>query len=234
MAAVAFNFPFALPRYLAFTIYLSWLLVAGFPWLRKHVFEVGIIMVLLLAGPLVDVTRYAGKDMMLRLEHPVALFRKAYLTSDFDAYSSLCRTMQYVSVHGSTHGRQLKGVALFFVPRKVWPQKPVGSGAYLFGQLGFDFKNVACTYLAEGYINYGWMGSLLFTAVMAIVITRWDRSFWRSRDPLFYVHIFYFAACGMLLFILRGDLLSSFAYTAGLFASGWLLHQALLFRIRKS
>lgn len=222
------NFPLALPRYLAFTIYLSWLLAAGFRWMeRRHVFTVMILSLLLLAGPVVDVTRYAGIDMQRRMQSPTALFKKSYLTSDFDAYSSLCRAMQFTDEQGITRGRQLGGVLFFFIPRTIWPGKPVGSGAFLFTNLGADFfKNVSCTFLAEGYINFGLVGSLLFTLLITVLITRYD-AYYRSRSEALacYRTIFYFIFCGMLLFLLRGDLLSSFAYTCGLLVSGWLTHR---------
>jgi hypothetical protein len=235
LLSIAFiaNFPLALPRYLAFTIYLSWVLAAQFRWMqRRYVFTVLILALLLLAGPVVDVTRYAGKDMEQRIQSPAALFRKSYLTSDFDAYSSLCRVIQYVQHNGTTMGRQLKGVLLFFVPRSLWPGKPVGSGAHVFTALGFEFKNVSCTYLAEGYINFGLVGSLLFTLGMALII-RWYDGWYRRRPTSFtsYKTIFYFVLCGMLLFVLRGDLMSSFAYTCGLLVSGWMVHQLLMARI---
>lgn len=224
--AFAGNFPLALPRYLAFTMYVSWLLAAGFLWMqRRQHFTLIVLSLLLLAGPLVTVTRYAGVDMAARLHQPLAIFKKSYLTSDFDAYSSLCRAMQYNELHGSTSGRQLGGVLLFFIPRSAWPDKPIGSGAFIFTGLGADFKNVSCTYLAEGYINWGLTGSGLFTLLLALLITRYD-NWYQSHEAAFssYRTMFYFIFGGMLLFILRGDLLSSFAFTCGLFFSGWLVH----------
>lgn len=233
-ASFLLNFPLSLPRYLAFTIYLSWLLVAGFSWMqRRHLFTLGVLCLMLLMGPLVSMTRYAGVDMAERLSDPAEVFRKAYLVTDFDAYSSLCRTMQYTAEHGPTGGRQLTGVALFYVPRSVWPTKPVGSGAFLFDQLGFEFKNVSCTFLAEGYINFGWWGSPLFTMLLAVCIFWYDDYYWHGHSPetqLIFARLFYLVALGMLFFILRGDLLSSFAYTVGLFASGFVLHRILFWR----
>lgn len=228
--AFLLTFPLAVPRYLAFTLYLSWLLASGRGWIeRRYSFVLIILGILLLAAPVVDVTRYAGIDMNIRLQRPAALFEKAYFATDYDAYSSLCRTIQYTDTAGSTHGRQLAGVLLFFVPRSIWPGKPIGSGAYLFTQLNFEFKNVSCTYLAEGYINFGLAGSLLFTLLMAASITAYDTWFRRhsATAGFSYAYLFYFVSVGMLLFVLRGDLLSSFAFTCGLFGSGWLLHQLL-------
>ncbi len=226
-----FNFPLALPRYMALTVYLAWTLAAGFRSLRRgHRFSLMLLGLFILVAPLSGVTRYAGIDMDRRLNAPTELFQKAVLVTDYDAWSSLCRTMQYTAVHGSTGGRQLMGTLLFFVPRSVWPDKPIGSGAWLFEQLDLGFSNVACTFLAEGYINFGFGGGLIFTALLALLIARFDGWYWQRNGQSFFSlpRLFYFALIGMLFFVLRGDLMSSIAYTAGL-AAVFGFWQALFF-----
>jgi len=228
---VLFNFPLALPRYLSLTIYLSWTLAASFPLLRRrYPFSLIILGLFVFVAPLSGVTRYAGIDMVERLKDPGAIFQKAVLVSDYDAWSSLCRTIQYTDQYGSTGGKQLIGVALFYVPRSVWPTKPIGSGAYLFDKLNLGFNNVACTYLAEGYINFGFIGSLIFAALLALVIARYDGWYWRRGGRVRFTlpRLFYLVSIGMLFFILRGDLLSSFAYTIG-FGVIFTFWQALFF-----
>jgi hypothetical protein len=231
-----FNFPLALPRYLALTIYLSWVLAAGVhAFKRRHAFSLILLGLFILVAPILGITRYAGIDMERRMADPTAYFKKSVVVSDYDAWSSLCRVVQYTDVHGATSGKQLMGVALFFVPRSVWPSKPIGSGAYLFNELGLGFNNVACTFLAEGYINFGIIGSLVFAALMAVVIARYDGWYWRRGGRIRFTlpRLFYFVAIGMLFFVLRGDLLSSFAYTVG-FGFLFTFWQAMFFwRLKK-
>lgn len=231
LPGLLFNFPLALPRYMALTIFLGWGLAAATQSFRRgHRFSLLLLALFVFVAPLSGVTRYAGIDMGKRLHDPGQLFQKAVLVTDYDAWSSLCRTMQYTAANGSTNGRQLIGTALFFVPRSVWPDKPVGSGAWLFEQLGFEFRNVACTFLAEGYINFGFGGGLVFAAVLALLIGRFDGWYWQRNGQAFFSvpRLFYFVAIGMLFFILRGDLMSSAAYTVGL-AATFAFWQALFF-----
>lgn len=232
---VLFNFPLALPRYLTLTIYLGWALAAGVQLFKKqHAFALVLLGLFLLVAPLFGITRYAGIDMEQRLARPTDYFQKAVVVTDYDAWSSLARVIQYTDAHGATNGRQLIGVALFFVPRSVWPSKPIGSGAHLFNELGLGFNNVACTFLAEGYINFGIIGSILFAALIALVIASYDGWYWRRGGRIRFTlpRLFYFVAIGMLFFILRGDLLSSFAYTVG-FGALFTFWQALFFwRVR--
>jgi hypothetical protein len=70
---------------------------------------------------------------------------------------------------------------------------------------------------------------------MAIIVARYDGWYWRRGGRIRFTlpRLFYFVAIGMLFFILRGDLLSSFAYTVG-FAFIFMFWQALFFwRLRK-
>lgn len=229
--AFIFNFPLALPRYMALTFYLSWGLAAGLNFFRqRYSFSLCILALFVFVAPLTSITRYTGEVLNNRMAHPSEVFQKAVLVTDYDAWSSLCRTIQYCDSAGSTQGQQLLGVSLFFVPRNVWPNKPIGSGAFLFNELGLGFNNVACTFLAEGYINFGFMGSLVFAIILAFCIARFDAWYWRRGGRMRFTlpRLFYAVCVGMLFFILRGDLLSSFAYTTG-FAAIFLFWQIIFF-----
>ncbi|MBS1614649.1 MAG: hypothetical protein JST06_00865 [Bacteroidetes bacterium] len=226
-----FNFPLALPRYLTLTIYLGAALAAGLSVFKKrHTFSLILLSLLLFVAPFSSITRYGGDDMGERMKRPDIVFQKAVILTDYDAWSSLCRVMQYTDRAGNTNGRQLMGVALFFVPRSVWPDKPVGSGAFLFDALHLGFNNVACTFLAEGYINFGIWGSLIFTVLLALIIARYDAWYWQQGGMTQFrlIRLFYYVAIGMLFYVLRGDLMSSFAYITG-FVVVLCFWQALFF-----
>jgi hypothetical protein len=99
----------------------------------------------------------------------------------------------------------------------------------VYQSLGRTFINISSPLPAEGYINFGWMGSLLFTAIVALLACCYDAAYWlrpSRRVPTFH-RLFYPAAIILFLFLLRGDLLSSFAYLAGFYVSGRLFHAVL-------
>lgn len=225
------NFPLSIPRYLAATMCMA-LLMAGGLLQRRHSFKLLLLGLLLLVSPLISITRYSLRSPVHASLHNVAdAYQISYAISDFDAYASLCRTIMYVDEMGNTGGKQLAGSVLFFVPRSVWPTKPFGSGYTVYAHQHFEFKNVACTFLAEGWINLGWMGTLAFVLIIAFITARYDSyADCRKRRRFTFLHIFYPVAIGMFLFVLRGDLMSSTAYTAGLFVMGLLWHKLLLYR----
>jgi hypothetical protein len=232
LVCIVVNFPLAVPRYFVATLYLSLLLTAGFRILKqRYFFSYALILLILIAFPLWSLTRLYLRDATALLSDVQLVYKDAVSYGDFDPYTSLCRTIVYVQANGITWGHQLLGVLLFFVPRTLWPGKPVGSGALVYEPIGVGFRNIASPYVAEGLINFGIIGVLFFKALLAFTAARYDR-FYQSRAADFrYAIIFYPVAMIMVFFVLRGDLLSSFAYLTGFFVSGGACH-ILLQRIK--
>ena len=118
-------------------------------------------------------------------------------------------------------GRQLLGVLLFWVPRTIWPSKPIGSGHYIAEELSMSFHNISANFFAEGYINFGFLGIILFVVFLAWFTARMDNIYWEvvhEKQNNFF-RVIYYLMLGMLFFIMRGDLLSSFAFTVGIILS---------------
>lgn len=228
LLSVIANFPLAVPRYWAATFYIALLLTCMGVVLsrKKHWFSLSLISAILVVFPLLSIARYSRAEIVQRFSSIKDVFSLSFSYGDFDAYASFCSTINYVHEHGITWGKQLMTVLLFFVPRSVWPGKSVGSGAVVNQLKGSDFTNFCSPLFAEGYINFGVAGAVLFIAFLSWVITRYDHYYWDRNKKIFSV-IFYPAAIGMCFFILRGDLLSSFAYTVGIYLSGWAFHRLL-------
>jgi hypothetical protein len=235
-ACIVVNFPLAVPRYFVATLYISLVITAGFRILKhRYFFSYALITLILIVFPLWSLTRLYLYEATALLSDVQLVYRDAVSYGDFDPYTSLCRTIEYVQANGITWGYQLLGVLLFFVPRSMWPGKPAGSGALVYEPIGVGFRNIASPFFAEGFINFGIAGVLLFMALLAFTATRYDR-FYQSyvssnKQSLHYMIIFYPVAMIMIFFVLRGDLLSSFAYLTGFFVSGWTFH-ILLLRIK--
>jgi hypothetical protein len=115
----------------------------------------------------------------------------------------------------------------------VWPQKSIGSGALVNTALRKDWTNVSSPLVAEGFINFGLVGALLFSALFAAGAQRYDGYYWTWRtrraglgDFSFPV-LFYPVVLVLSAFLLRGDLLSSLAAGIGLYAAAYLTHALL-------
>jgi oligosaccharide repeat unit polymerase len=135
-------------------------------------------------------------------------------SGNFDAYQNFARV-----VHDNfiSYGRQLIGTIFFFIPRSIWPNKPTGSGSTLADMNGQPFGNISMPYIAEGYINFGIFGVILFMFFLGYILNTFDTFFWnnkKNKTTLF--NVYYTILIGLIFFIMRGDMLSSISYTIGL------------------
>lgn len=194
-------FPTGIPRFLSGTIYLS----LGFIFIAKNLsarsWILGIVGSIIIAFPLLNKFRYDNNSLDY-------LNSNVFLTEDFDSFSSIYETINYEEY---SLGNQLIGSFLFWLPRSVWAQKPVGSGRMLAEDLNYSYNNVSVNYIAEGYLNFGIGGVILFAIILGIYSRYVDRSM--AKNTSIWPVIFSF----QLLFIMRGDLMSSIAFTVSLY-----------------
>jgi hypothetical protein len=228
-------FPTTISRNYAGILYLGILLnyFRIFKW--KKLIPVSFISIFIFFFPILSHARFDYFTFDFVVKNYATLTATAYRSGDFDAYSMFCRSVDYVQHHDITWGRQLMGSLLFFVPRSMWPAKPFGSGYFIGESNGFGFLNVSCPFMAEGYINFGIAGTLVFILLLALLFKYFDTFYWTniSRGYLnnFWV-ILYPSLIGSFIFVLRGDLLSSMAYTVGLLVSALVFHLILKFLLR--
>ena len=74
-------------------------------------------------------------------------------------------------------------------------------------------------------MNFGIVGVLIFALTLSFLVTKLDSAYWNNaeknnRRGLFAPYLF---LVFMLFFVMRGDLLSGFAYVCGFVATGFML-----------
>ena len=209
--------PMAISRFNLGVIYLT-LLIVLFPSILK-----GFRMHLLLffgfftAFPISDFFRYKSGAVKNSFFDSSPLLNLNYLlTESFDTYNSFVTVVDQNII---TYGYQLLGVIFFFIPRVIWLEKPVGSGTYVSELNNLEFGNISLNYYGEAFINFGYLGVLLFTLILGLVIRRMellDLKVLISRRKLNIFIIIYLIMIPYIFFILRGDLLSSVSYLASM------------------
>ncbi|SMF10677.1 O-antigen polymerase [Pseudogulbenkiania subflava] len=209
-------FPTGVARYMVGFVYIPVLLIF-FPALRAgKIFSLFLVFAIFIIFPFLNQFRKFDSFQDLSILPSADFFFEGH----FDAYQNFARVVQIDFV---TYGYQMLGSLFFYVPRFIWPNKPVGSGYEIAEQLGYFFNNISMPFLAEGYANFGVLGVFLFAVVIAFAMARLDRKYsfdGRSGERISYFGAVYLYLCGALFFVLRGDLLSSVAYvTAGLFSA---------------
>lgn len=214
------NPPLGMPRFNFGIVYLG-LLLLFFPSFKHGKKFIGLFLTgFIVVFPMIDTFRHTSlfeinsKDLFGTFSN----FTSNFLSGHFDAFSMIINTVNYVEHFGSSYGLQLLGVFLFFIPRSIWPEKPVGSGSTVREAQGETFTNVSSPLIAEGIINFNFLGVLLFAFFIGILVKRLDNIYWfleKNNSNISYIQLLYPFLISMFFFINRGDLLSSFAYTMG-------------------
>lgn len=177
---------------------------------RKALFSGMLISGILLAlflFPLSDVSRRkAGYGSVEQFDSVWQMIS----VKDYDQYSMLTNTLGYTSDNGFSWGYQLIGAIFFWVPRVIWPGKPVDSGVEVGAWMNGVNLNLSSPFWAEGWINFGLLGVVIFMYCLGAVSRRLDSEFSRGFDGGFavgYLGISVFV--GYLFILLRGSLLQS-------------------------
>lgn len=209
-------FPSGMARFQMAVIY-GGLAVITLRFLKKGPWcLLGLTFGLLIVFPLLNAFRNASfgdVDIMQTVKGLSSSFTDSFLEGHYDAYSMMMLIQDYIEAHGVSLGMQLVGVLLFFVPRSWWPDKPLGSGQTAARYFHWGFDNLSCPLPAEGLVNFGALGLILFAILLAVVAKKSDIAYWEGkRKDVKFVYPF---AMVFLFFLMRGDLLSSYAYTFG-------------------
>lgn len=170
------DFPTALPRYGAAVVYggLALLFVPALTK-RKGLFALLFLVAFVFVFPSINVFRSDGFSFALFAEalvRSIANLPQGFLGGDYDAYSMLARSIDYLGAVGCSWGFQFVGVLLFFIPRAIWPSKPVGTGYMISQAQGQAFNNVSCPLPAEMLVNFGFVGMLAAAFLFGVLVRR--------------------------------------------------------------
>jgi hypothetical protein len=196
--------PISSPRYVAGTVLLSLTVMAITPFtrLRFRLVVTGLLLAMLFVFPYADRFRGVGEaDGLLTKGNTV----QALQNGDYDSFFQITNSTLLVQEYGVTNGRQALGVALFWVPRSVWPGKPDDTGVLIAESRGYEFTNLSAPIWAELNVNGGWPMVLLGMVLCGAAIRKADRGV-PVESILGPIAPFY------LLIILRGSLLQAVAF----------------------
>jgi oligosaccharide repeat unit polymerase len=217
------NNPFACSRYWAGTVILGFIVFLFIGKRKKR----GWVLLILLLGILILYPLSNGfRDKALKTikveQFNVNKLPMLYTSPNFDAYEMAVHTVQYRKRTGMTYGRQLSGPLLFWIPRSLWKGKPVGSGRVIARFFSIPYENLCCPLPFEGYINFGVCGLILFAFGFGWILSSLDDYYWKTFGLMFpnILSVYYPFLLGFVFFMMRGDLISSFSYTAMFIIAG--------------
>lgn len=209
--AVCVN-PISTPRYVFGTAALALLAALGLyrTLAGFRVATLAFVAALVFVFPVLDAFRNSLTNVTADSSDPL----KSLTSGDFDAFAQIVNTVEYVQTRGLTDGNQLLGVLFFWVPRSVWPDKPVDTGTLLALMKGYWFKNLSEPFPAELFINGGWVALIVGMLLFGYAIRRWDKRIERLVTEGLAPSILGCIMPFYMLIFLRGSLLQSVAYMA--------------------
>ena len=205
---VVVNNPISNSRY--WTLAVLFGLVMPFIGARKSLFNVAIISGVVAAiflFPLSDITRRAaGAGGMVQSDSVWRMIS----TKDYDQFTMLANTLGFTRDEGFTWGNQFLGALLFWVPRVIWPAKPLDSGVEVGQWMSSANVNLSSPLWAEAWINFGVAGVVLTFALLGLLSRKLDSGFAAgalSAGSVGYLGVSIFS--GYMFILLRGSLLQS-------------------------
>jgi len=224
--------PFSANRSITFFLYFA-LIIILYPPIQQRSF---LYFLILLFGVIGSFFQDAVRDYFVTGNLNQFSFWY-FFQGHFDGFENLCHIITYESQNGIVYGNQLLGVIFFYIPRAFWPTKPTGTGdfltwEYLDKHFVVSDGNIATPFFAEAFLNFNILGVIVFMMILGFFSYRLDKSYKRALYQITYdkssfdqnsmnhfILIFYPATMGLFLFLLRGDMISSFALSLGAFVS---------------
>tara|TARA_Y100000768_G_scaffold115279_1_gene85074 strand:- start:1772 stop:3118 length:1347 start_codon:yes stop_codon:yes gene_type:complete len=219
--------PTAIPRWQTATLYIPFVIIFTRFWDKPYMMQTSLIGGLFIVFPFLDKFRFWNGFEKFNFRINWDWLKESH----FDSYQNFVRTIEIDFV---TYGNQLKGALLFFIPRSIWEEKPIGSGSSLAHKMDYIFAGISMPFIGEGYVNFGLVGSLIFMLFLGILLGNLDRIAWnlkRLKKDCLFLYYYYFLF-GLVFFLMRGDLINSIAFTFGMTASFWMLVLVLKFTAR--
>ena len=213
--------PVSNPRYISGTVLLAALAGLGlFSSLRRfRLVAVGAIAVMVFIFPLADAFRWSGQADL-----GSGNVSDSLASGDFDAFAQIINTVDYVHANGITWGEQGSGALLFWVPRRLWPDKPIDTGPLVAQFRGYEYTNLSAPLFAELFINGGWAVLVIGMFLLGWWLRRWDDAsdlvMRRNGVPSVIATIAPF----YMLIMLRGSLLQSMDVLLLILVFGWFIH----------
>ncbi len=203
--------PINSPRYWVGTIGLS-LAVLIWPWRRRAAVLAWTVMCLAL---LVVVFPYAD---LFRVTTDVDLDQVTsqsglVVSGDYDAFQQLMNGVVYVGEKGHSFGRQIAGAVLFWVPRRLWPTKPIDTGEMVAEHMVYENTNLSMPLWGEAYVDGGVLLVVLVFFFYGLVSRRLENRFLDEDASRTTLTVVLTPVLGVYqVFLLRGTLMSALAY----------------------
>lgn len=168
-----------------------------------------LILGLVFIMPILSETTRHGTLAELSLEK----FRSTNALSFLDQGTNLLHLVDMVERRGNAFGESTLGIILFFIPRAIWPEKPISValviGEELYGSGLTGTQNLSGPIIADLYLDFGFFGVLFGSYLVALLF----RAYIKISPSIAGVPILMLYGMSVLPILTRGGIVGVAAVT---------------------
>ncbi|MCS4092134.1 hypothetical protein FHT76_003800 [Rhizobium sp. BK176] len=203
LLAVARN-PFNAPRFVLLAVWGPVFLALAGGKLSAAKFYLCGLVALTILFPILNITTRSGLEGLQDLSQ-VSVVGNFFDIPSVDVFDMAVHSVRYMSTHDLMWGEKLTAVVLFFVPRAVWPGKPIVGGLDigndLFAAGMYGTPNLSLFLGCDFYMDFGFVGVVLGGFACAFLLGAMIRF---NQDRFFGVRVLQFFIAASLPILLRG------------------------------
>lgn len=167
--------PFNAPRFMLLAVWGPVMLALCGGRIPAAWFYVVGLLALTILFPVLSITTRLGLDGLGDLSE-ISVFGNFFDIPSVDVFDMAVHAVRFMSTHDQMWGEKLTAILLFFVPRAVWPGKPVVGGLdvgnELFAAGMYGTPNLSFFVGCDLYMDFGFAGVAL-GGIVAAMLLRW-------------------------------------------------------------
>ena len=151
------------------------------------------------SGP---VNRFTGKLSIVE-------FIPLSQNGSFDAFPQISNGLYALSKGAFPLFNQILGSIFFYIPRSIWPNKPLDTGIVVAQFHGLAFQNLSAPWVLELFVN----GRYPILIVGVVIVVRYLFRQESHAGPVSFQSVYIIIMFGLLLILMRGSLLQATGIT---------------------
>ncbi len=199
------------------------------PWVRASLYRsalVGGAVAAIVVFPLTDVFRLSA-DYRDKYGFQSRGIIENLAVKDFDQMVMIANGIWYADNSGFHYGSQMLGNFLFWVPRSIWPEKPIDTGVEIGTAMAQVNVNLSSPLWIELYVDLAIPGVVVGFILLGLLSRRADGFFVISNRGFFTsvsaLQVLVPLIAGYQFILLRGPLLQSMGRLAVMLALVWFI-----------
>ncbi|MDM9626076.1 hypothetical protein QTL95_09220 [Rhizobium sp. S152] len=196
--------PFNAPRFVLLAVWAPALLALACDRLSAAKFHVACLLALTILFPILNITTRSGIEGLQDLSG-ISFVDNLFDIPSIDVFDTAVHAVRFMEGQDFLWGEKLAAVLLFFVPRALWPGKPIVGGLDIGNQLFaagmYGTPNLSFFLGCDFYMDFGFVGVALGGVLTSLLLRLALKS---DAGTFFGLPVLHFVIGSSLPILLRG------------------------------